>query len=70
MPPCNGADRGCAARQHHPTRKGADFPRVSAGVNQQPTGVRKQSRYVGEVVTTFAGAASTTVSHRELALLQ
>jgi len=28
MPSCNGADRGCAARQHHPTRKGADFPLV------------------------------------------
>jgi len=28
MPCCNGAERGCAARQHHPTRKRADFPLV------------------------------------------
>ena len=39
MPCCNGADRGCAGRPHHPTRKRADFPLVLAYVNRQPTGV-------------------------------
>jgi len=28
MPPYNGTDRGCATRQHHPTRKRADFQQV------------------------------------------
>jgi len=27
-PVCNGPDRGCVSRQHHPTRKRADFPVV------------------------------------------
>ena len=27
-PACNGPDRGCAMRQHHPPRKRADFPGV------------------------------------------
>ena len=36
-PLCNGAERGCAARQHHPARKGADFPLVLQHEEARPT---------------------------------
>jgi hypothetical protein len=69
-PACNGLDRGCAARQHHPTRKRADFPEVRTPANAQPTGVRQRRRNVGPAATVGAGAAATTESFRELALGQ
>jgi hypothetical protein len=47
MPCCNGADRGCAARQHHPTRKRADFPLVWRHERTWQTDFRGRRRYVG-----------------------
>ena len=51
-----------------PRRKPADFPRVGAHVQGQPTGVGQQSRHVGGAATALAGAAATTEALRELAL--
>ena len=56
---CNGLDRGS-----YPTRKRADFPRVWADANRQPTGIRRRRRTVGRVAMTLAGAASATESSR------
>ena len=46
MPARNRPDRACAARQHTPRRKPADFPLVLAYVNREQTDLRKQSRNV------------------------
>jgi hypothetical protein len=56
MPCCNGADRGCAARQHHPTRKRADFPLVWRHERTWQTDFKERRRYVGSGNASWCGS--------------
>ena len=58
MPCCNGADRGCAARQHDPTRKRADFPLVWRHERACQTDFRGRRRYVGSGNASWCGPQS------------
>jgi hypothetical protein len=59
MPPCNGADRGCVSRLHHPTRKRADFPLVFR--HERPWPTDKGGHADMTAATTPAGAAPDPV---------
>ena len=56
MPACNGSDRGCAARQHHPTRKRADFSLVWRHERVWQTDFRERRRYVGSGNASWCGS--------------
>jgi hypothetical protein len=56
-PFCNGTDRGCVVGQHHPARKGADFPLVSAYVKRLANRLEEAKQMSAECKA-LAGAAS------------
>src|SRR5690349_13070178 len=59
-PPCNGADRGCAARQHYPTRKRAHVHRVAHHENRWSTGSGDKADVGGQDVFSRSPAGAVS----------